>query len=137
PPAEERTARAADQAIDAPAPSLFTGKRKLALGLAGGGLLVLVGGAILGTQASGLESEAFALCPDSGAPCPDATAANDRLASARSRALVADVAYGVGAAAIVGATVLWFTGAPARPSSVAVAPRIRPGYAGLAVQVRF
>ncbi len=58
-------------------------------------------------------------------------------ARARSRALVADVAYGLGAAAIVGATVLWFTGAPPRPTSVAVAPLIRPGYAGLAMQVRF
>lgn len=134
PAAEEREVAGA---IDRPAPGMFTGKRKLALGLAGGGLLALVGGAVLGTQASGLEAEAFALCPDSGAACDDAAAANDRLARARSRALVADVAYGLGAAAIVGATVLWFTGAPPRPTSVAVAPHIRPGYAGLAMQVRF
>ncbi len=134
PAAEEREVAGG---IDRPAPGMFTGKRKLALGLAGGGLLALVGGAVLGTQASGLEAEAFALCPDSGAACDDAATANDRLGRARSRALVADVAYGLGAAAIVGATVLWFTGAPPRPTSVAVAPHIRPGYAGLAMQVRF
>ena len=37
-----------------------------------------------------------------------------RCATAGSRALFANVAYGVGGAAIVGAAVLWFTGAPSK-----------------------
>jgi hypothetical protein len=48
------------------APSAFTGKRKLALGLAGVGLVAIGGGVVLGMSATGLEDDAFALCPDPG-----------------------------------------------------------------------
>jgi len=117
------------------APSAFTGKRKLALGLAGVGLVAIGGGVVLGLSAKGLEDDAFALCPDPATPCADAAEAQDLTDRAGSRALFANVAYGVGGAAIVGAAVLWFTGAPAKSDRVAVAPRLGAGFTGVAVRI--
>jgi tetratricopeptide (TPR) repeat protein len=122
---------------DGGSPSMFTGKRKLALGLGVVGLAAIGGGVVLGLQASSLEDDAFALCPDPAVPCSDAAEAQDLSDQAADRALFANIAYGVGGAAIVGAAVLWFTGGPAKPSRVAVAPRLAPGYSGVTVRVGF
>ncbi|MBL8621154.1 MAG: hypothetical protein JNK64_07610 [Myxococcales bacterium] len=119
------------------APSAFTGKRKIALGLAGVGLVAIGGGVVLGLSAKGLEDDAFALCPDPAVPCADAAEAQDLTDRAGTRALFANVAYGVGGAAIVGAAVLWFTGAPAKSDRVAVAPRLGSGFTGVTVRVGF
>jgi hypothetical protein len=67
-------------------------------------------------------------------PCPDAPAANHLLDRARSRALQANIAFGVAGAAALAASVLWFTGAPER--RVAVAPRVG-SLTGLDLAVRF
>lgn len=124
---------------DTPAPSAFTSKRKAALGVAGVGVLALAGGLVMGMQAKGLEDEAFMLCPDPEMPCANAPQAQDKLDSGRSKALLANIGYGVGGAAIVGAAVLWFTGAPKAASSerVGIHPTLAPGYSGIDVQVRF
>lgn len=119
------------------APSAFTGKRKIALGLAGVGLVAIGGGVVLGLSAKGLEDDAFALCPDPAVPCADAAEAQDLTDRAGTRALFANVAYGVGGAAIVGAAVLWFTGAPTKSDRVAVAPRLGTGFTGVTVRVGF
>ena len=48
--------------------------------------------------------------------------------------MLANISYGVGAAALIGAGVLWFLGAPVEPgSTVAVTPRAN----GLDLTVRF
>lgn len=123
---------------DLPAPSAFTGKRKLALGLAGAGVVAIGAGVALGLSAKGLEDDAFALCPDGeGAPCANAAEANALADRGDSRAMLANVAFGVGGVAIVGAAVLWFTGKPAARDGVAVTPRIGPRSAGVTVQLRF
>jgi len=118
---------------------MFTGTRKLALGVAGVGVIAMVGGAVFGTQATGFEDEAFALCPDPAMPCADAGRAQDALDNGQRRALLANVSYGVGVAAIAGAAVLWFIGGPAptREAAVAVTPRIGPSVAGIDLAVRF
>ena len=118
-------------------PSMFTGKRKLALGLAGVGLAAIGGGVVLGMSASGLEDDAYALCPDPGVPCADAAEAQDLIDRGAQRALFANIAYGVGGAAIVGAAVLWFTGAPSKSDRVAVAPRLGASFTGVTVRVGF
>ncbi len=123
---------------DRPAPSTFTGKRKLALGLAGVGVVAIGAGVALGMSAKGLEDDAFALCPDGeGTPCANATEANALADKGDSRAMLANVAFGVGGVAIVGAAVLWFTGKPSARDGVAVTPRIGPRSAGVTVQLRF
>jgi hypothetical protein len=54
-------------------------------------------------------------------------AASDLMALARSRALLANIGYGVGAAAVVGGAILWFTGAPRTASGGgALALRLSP-----------
>ncbi|MBK9032010.1 MAG: hypothetical protein IPL61_11895 [Myxococcales bacterium] len=119
------------------APSMFTGKRKIALGLAGVGVAAIGAGVGLGLSAKGLEDDAFALCPDPNMPCADAAEAQDLVDRGSQRALFANIAYGVGGAAIVGAAVLWFTGAPTKADRVAVAPRLGAGFTGVTVRVGF
>jgi hypothetical protein len=118
-----------------PPPSRFTRRRKVALAVGAVGLVSIGVGVVLGVQAQGLEDDAFALCPDPEVPCPDGDAANRKLDKGHTRAVLSNVGYGVGAAAIVGAAILWFTGAPRADHRVAVSPRL--GDAGLDVLVRF
>jgi hypothetical protein len=120
------------------APGMFTGKRKLAVGVAAVGVVALAGGVVLGLQARGMRDDAFALCPDPATPCPDGDRANDLISSGRSRALLANVSYGVGGAALIGAGVLWFLGAPVTPERrIAVIPHAGAASAGLDLRVRF
>ncbi len=122
-PAMERDAGLQEDELRSP-PGRFTGRRKIAVGLAAVGVVALAGGVVFGIQANGFEADAFALCPDPMA-CRDADVANDLMENGRSRALAANLAYGVGAGAAIGAVVLWFLGAPgsAGSSSIALTPR--------------
>lgn len=117
-----------------PAPSMFTTKRKIAIGVAGVGVVAVGAAVLLGIQAKGLQDDAYALCPDPKLPCPRGDDANDLMDRGRSKATAANVAYGVGAAAVIGAAVLWFVGAPEHADArVSVSPRAN----GLDVMVRF
>ena len=114
--------------------SMFTGKRKLALGVAGAGVVAVGAAIVLGMQANGYQDDAYALCPSPAMPCARADEANDLMDKGRSRALGANIAYGVGGAAVIGAAVLWFIGAPSdREGRVSVTPRTN----GLDLAVRF
>ena len=120
-------------------PSMFTGKRKAALGVAGVGVVALAAGMVFGSQAKGLESDSFDLCPDPNMACANAAEAQEKHDSATSKALLANISLGVGGAAVIGAAVLWFTGAPkaTEDEQVGVHPTIGPGYSGVDVLVRF
>ncbi len=112
-------------APDVAAPSRFTGRRKLALAVGATGLVAIGVGAALGVSARGLEDDAFALCPDPAMTCAEADRANDLIDQGQRRAVLANVGYGVGAAALIGGAVLWLTGGPAeRTSAVALTPRL-------------
>lgn len=123
-------------AIVAPPPggSRFTGRRKLALAAGGASLVALGAGVVLGLQSGRLEDDAFSLCPSPSTPCTDAREANDLNLRGRSRALQANVAYGIAGGAAIAAAVLWLTGAP--ESRFAVTPRLGT-VAGLDLAVRF
>jgi len=112
----------------------FTPRRKLAVAVGGVGVVVFVAGAVLGSQAKQREDAAFALCPSPTTPCADAAEATDLNKQGQSRALQANVAYGVAAGAVAAAAVLWLTGAP--ESRVAVTPRVGE-VAGLDLHLRF
>ncbi len=123
-------------------PSPLTGKRKIALAVAGVGVLAAGGGILLGLQAKGFESDARELCPEN--PCgANAESANAVKSKAESRALFANIAYGVAGAAVITAAVLWITGAPEGKTEVklddetSLAPVLSPDVAGVAVVGRF
>jgi hypothetical protein len=118
--------------------SPFTPRRKIALAVGGLSLVAVAGGAVLGMQAKQREDDAFALCPSPETPCAAAAEANDLNKQGRSRALQANIAYGVAAGAAVTAAVLWLTGRASESPEprVAVTPRLGTD-AGLDVSLRF
>lgn len=134
PDPDKATDDASEEQVATTESSIFTPKRELALGVGAGGLVVLATGVVLGIQANGFQDDAYALCPDPTRQCPDGDRANDLLAKGQTRALLANISYGVGAAGLIGAGVLWFFGAPAsHDSTVAVTPRAN----GFDLTVRF
>lgn len=107
----------------APEPSPFTRRRKIALGVAGGGVVVGAVAIVLGASAQSLRNDAVATCPPSACTLADAAAADHKNDQARSRAMIANVGFAVAGAAIVTGAVLWFTGKPERPR-LALAPQV-------------
>jgi hypothetical protein len=138
PEAEEPAAEEDDdELLPVEAPSPFTARRKIGLGVGGVSLVALGAGIVLGLQASDLYSDADALCPDTSCGT-NASAANALSSRAHDKALVANISFGVAAAAAITAGILWFTGAPdAESAPVALAPLVTPTTAGLAVAGRF
>lgn len=121
-----------------PPPPIFTTQRKIALAAGGAGVLAVGAGVLLGMQSGKLEDDAYALCASPSEPCVDAPAANDHISRAQSRALQANIAFGVAGGAAIAAAVLWFTGAHRTPEArVDVTPRLGAGTAGLDLAVRF
>jgi hypothetical protein len=117
---------------------MFTTRRKIAVGVGGVGVAALATGIVLGIQARGFEDDAFKLCPDPAAPCNDGSRASALTDKGHSRAVAADVSFGVAAASLIGAGVLWLVGAPVdSDSSVAVTPHVGGGTAVLDVTGRF
>jgi len=104
------------------APSMFTRKRKIAIGVAGAGAAAAIAGTVLGLTAKHRQDEAFGLCPDPATPCAGADRATSLLHSGHQLAIEADVAYGVAAGAAIGAGVLWFLGKPQISRHVAIVP---------------
>lgn len=120
-----------------PAPSMWTGKRKAAVGVGAVAVVGVVAGAILGSSAKGKQNNAYSLCPDPQTPCADAAQANQLISDGKSLALDANIAFGVAGAAAIAAGVLWFTGAPEHAHGVAIVPHASSDRAGLAIVGRF
>jgi hypothetical protein len=94
------------------APSWRTGRRVVALGVAGGAVLLAGAGVGLGLHALDLDRQAIAACGDGCSP--EVAAASERGRDrARGYALGANLAYAAAATAAVGAGVLWILGGPA------------------------
>ncbi|HVV85161.1 MAG TPA: hypothetical protein VHE35_19000 [Kofleriaceae bacterium] len=130
--------------IDRSRPSAFTGRRKLALGVAGAGVAGLVAGGVMGLRAQSLDDDATQTCPtDLGSDCTvaEAARANGLRGDARHMALGANLALGLGAAAVVTGAVLWFTGGPhatkEQPHALALTPSVGGGFVGMSAAGRF
>ena len=106
--------------------SPWTGRRKMAVGLAAASVAALGAGTVLGLQANRKRDQTDALCPDPRVACAAADRANALSASASHLAIGADVAFGVAAGAGVAAAILWMTGAP-ESQAIAIAPVASPG----------
>jgi hypothetical protein len=87
-------------------PNPGTSQRIAALAVGGLGIVGLSAGGFFGLSAQASLSDSKNLCNDKNF----CTAAGDELrSSAKSKALIATISTGVGAAALVTATILWFT----------------------------
>lgn len=117
-----------------PPPPGLTLRRKLALAAVGLGVAAAGTGSVLGVLSGRDKNSAFALCPSPATPCSRAAEADRSYDRGRSRAIEADIGFGVAAAAALAAAVLWLGGAP--ESRVTASPRIGP-VAGLDLAVRF
>ena len=130
---------APDEAIERSG-SGFTTRRKIALGVGAGGIVAIGTGVLLGLRAGGFDDDAEALCP--AVSCAQSAEANALFERGQRSALYANVAYGMSAAAILGAVVLWLTGAPesdgpALSRRAAVAPRFSGTVVGIDIAMRF
>jgi hypothetical protein len=105
----------------------WTAKRKLAAGVAAGGVVALGAGSVLGVLGRRKQSDAHAVCPDPQLACDGADRANELSRSAHNLAIGANVAFGVAAGAATAAVILWVAGAPEPHRSVAVVPVVSPG----------
>jgi hypothetical protein len=124
--------------IDEPSP--MTPRRWVAVGVAGGGLIAIAAGSVLGFQAQTLRDDAETRCPPDACSPGDADEANRLNDRAQTRELFANIGFGIGAAAVIAGGVLWFLGAPEEPDrtgEVSVTPALGPGVVGAAATVRF
>jgi tetratricopeptide (TPR) repeat protein len=110
-------------------------RRKLALGVGATGVAIVGLGVGFGLRAESFEGDADAICPMS--TCDRADEATKLIDRGKTNALYANVAFGVGAAAVLGATVLWITGAPREHKSVTIAPQASHSFAGVTASTRF
>ncbi|HUQ07418.1 MAG TPA: hypothetical protein VM261_33225 [Kofleriaceae bacterium] len=100
--------------IDRTTPSMFTPRRKIAVGLAAGGVVAgVAAGLVFGMGSARSADRAESLCPDLN--CERFEEANALNKKSRDQALYANIGFGVGAAATAGAVVLWFIGKPEQP----------------------
>ncbi len=98
----------------APSPSPFTPRRKIALGVAAGSVVIAGVAVGFGLAANNARDEALALCPATACTPAGAAAAQDENDTARRHALTANLGYAVAGGAAIGAAVLWFTSGPER-----------------------
>lgn len=109
--------------------SLFTMRRKIAISVWAVSVIGVTTGSVLGTLAKAKQNDAFTRCPDPVMPCKQAEQANELIQSSHRQALEANVAFIIASAAVIGAGVLWFTGAPddENTTRVGIFPSLAPG----------
>ncbi len=114
------------------------GRRKLGVVLGGVGVVGLGAGVVFGLSASSAFARADEECGGDVGDCRgDASSAADDIDSANSSALLSNIGFGVGAAALVGGAVLYLT-APKAAEKAMVSPTIGDdGTAGFVVSGRF
>ncbi|HEU4731138.1 MAG TPA: hypothetical protein VFT22_24765 [Kofleriaceae bacterium] len=115
-------------------PSSLTGRRKLSLVIGGLGVAAIGVGVGFGIEASRVEDKSDALCPDS--PCTSVEGV-DLNKTARRDALIANIGFAAGGAAIIGAAVLWFTGSPKPTEAMSFAPMLGPDRVGVSLARSF
>jgi len=103
-------------------PSLFTKRRKIAIGIAGGGVAIAGIALGFGIDARALRDDALSACPSSSCTVEDAASAQSKNDRARSRATIANVGFGTAGLAVAAGAVLWLLSPPERRTAVSVVP---------------
>lgn len=111
-----------------------SGQRTAGLVIGGLGVVGVGVGAFFGLRAIGKNDDAKALCPR-GNVCDDPRGV-DLTDDAKGAALVSNIAFGVGAAAVIGGAVLYLT-APSSPAAVRLYPAVSTRAGGLSLGGRF
>ena len=115
-----------------PEPERKYGSAMITLTAVGVGALVLGTGFAL--YARDVESQSDTICP--GTKCADARGL-ELNSTARLDATIADIAWGVGGAAVIGAATLWVLGRPSSNDAVTIAPMTGRHHTGIAIEGRF
>jgi tetratricopeptide (TPR) repeat protein len=110
-------------------------RRRLAIALGAGGFAIAGLGLAFGLRAQSFEDDAAALCAMRS--CERADEANGLIDRGKTSALYANVAFGAGGAAILGAAVLWFVGNAGEHENTTVVPLVSRTSAGIAASLRF
>jgi hypothetical protein len=105
-------------------PARWSTRRRIAVGAAAASAVALGTGIVLGVQARSRRDQAFALCPDPAVPCDGAARADALTSAGHSRALAANIGFGIAGAAALAAGALWLTGAPETAQRVTIAPAL-------------
>jgi len=120
-PEPVETKRSEPGSVGSPTPSDGSTQRIAAIGVGGLGLVGIAVGGFFGLSAQSSASDSNDLC---NAKNICTAAGHDLRDRAKSRALVATIATGIGTATLAGAAVLWFT-APSSPKQL-VGRLLRP-----------
>lgn len=117
------------------APKLSS-QRTVAYVVGGVGAAGLVVGAVFGVMRGSAISERDGICPTNRCTRDESNRIDDLTNKAKSDAMISNIAFGVGAAALVGGAVLFFTAPRSQPAKAAtgIQPWGGPGSAGLAVR---
>jgi hypothetical protein len=122
---------------EAPRP-VWSPRRKLAVGASALAVGAVAAGVVFTLQAKGFREDADKLCPTIGQACTESARAEVLSQKSNKRSQYAIASYAAGGALLVGAAVLWFTGAPSPDDDqAALVPQLGPGYAGLDLIGRF
>ncbi|HEU0034556.1 MAG TPA: hypothetical protein VFQ53_28225 [Kofleriaceae bacterium] len=132
PPTSVVTTESPTSAVVYTKPGRWTTTRgvSVAFGVAGAG--AFGAGIYLGLRAKDLQDRSDRLCPDTQCGDPEGLRLNK---DARDSAKLANIFYGVGGAAAVTATVLWFVGKPDERTTVT--PTVGGGHVGVSLSRRF
>lgn len=105
-------------------PSSWSTQRSLALAAAGVGVAGLTVGAVFGMRVASRMSRARDLCTNGSSGCSDRALTLQE--DARGAALASNIAFGVGAAGVLGGVALWLTAPKAQEQRPNLALRVAP-----------
>ncbi len=126
-----RKTKTRSKTAEAPGPPNKYRTATLALALSGGGAIVLASGIALHSKR--LADESDSVCPTTSCSNAQAVDYNRR---ARIEGWIANIGWGLGGAALIGAAVAWYVGASS-DAAVTVTPTIDDDRAGVALGGRF
>lgn len=113
-------------------PSMWTGSRKVGVGIGVVGAAALGTGIYFGLRARDQQDRSDELCPGTICDVPEGLRLNER---AQASARYANILYGVGGAALAAGAVIWFVGGPDK--EVRVTPSVGAGHAGVSFGGKF
>ena len=113
-------------------PSIWTGSRKVAVGIGVVGAAAVGTGIYFGMRARDQQDQSDELCPGTICDVPEGLRLNDR---AQDSARNANILYAAGGAALAASAIIWFVGGPDKEARVT--PAVGAGHAGVSIGGKF